>query len=173
VEGKGVAPLAGARTDQDDERRVTHMTQPRWSDDDQLQADLQQALSKADVDGAVVDAAKAAFAWRTVDEELAALTYDSLLDESAAVRSGTVELRSLAFESGSVTVELDVSPTRIVGQLVPGRQGVIVLQSPTGEVARVASDDAGYFAIAAPTEPLVRVRCTTDLGSVVTDWVRL
>jgi len=151
------------------------MTQARWSDDDQLQADLQRALSEAAVDDAVVDAAKAAFAWRTVDEELAALTYDSLLDESASVRSGsgTAELRSLAFESGSVTVELDVSPTRIVGQLVPGRQGVIVLQSPSGEVGRVSSDDAGYFAIAAPTEPLVRVRCTTDLGSVVTDWVRL
>jgi len=151
------------------------MTQARWSDDDQLQADLQRALSEAAVDDAVVDAAKAAFAWRTVDEELAALTYDSLLDEGASVRSGsgTAELRSLAFESGSVTVELDVSPTRIVGQLVPGRQGVIVLQSPSGEVGRVSSDDAGYFAIAAPTEPLVRVRCTTDLGSVVTDWVRL
>ncbi|MBO9556426.1 hypothetical protein [Cellulomonas sp.] len=151
------------------------MTQPRWSDDDQLQADLQRALTEAAVDDAVVDAARAAFAWRTVDEELAALTYDSLLDESTSVRGGggTAELRSLAFESGSVTVELDVSPSRIVGQLVPGRQGVIVLQSPTGEVGRVSSDDAGYFAIAAPTEPLVRVRCTTDLGSVVTDWVRL
>ncbi|WP_203748714.1 hypothetical protein [Cellulomonas chitinilytica] len=154
------------------------MTQPRWSDDDQLLADVQRALAAAAVDDHVLESGKAAFAWRTVDSELAELTYDSLLDDGAAVRggtseSGTVEMRSLAFEAGSVTVELDVSPTRIVGQLVPGRQGVIVLQAPTGEVGRVASDESGYFAIAAPAEPLVRVRCTTDLGSVVTDWVRL
>ena len=154
------------------------MTQPQWSDDDQLLTDLQKALADAaPADDSVVEQAKAAFVWRTVDDELASLTYDSLLADGASVRSGTSELRSLAFATGSVTgsvtVELDVSPSRIVGQLVPGRQGVIVLQSPTGEVGRVTSDEAGYFAIAAPDESLVRVRCTTDVGSVVTDWVRL
>ncbi len=49
-----------------------------WSDDDQLLEVLRDALTTArEVPPGLVAAGKAAYSWRTIDAELAALTYDS------------------------------------------------------------------------------------------------
>jgi len=50
---------------------------PEWNDDEKLIEALREAFASADdVPAAFVEAGKAAFAWRTIDAELAALTYD-------------------------------------------------------------------------------------------------
>jgi hypothetical protein len=152
------------------------MTQPRWSGDDALLRDLQDALAHgAPARDADLEAGRAAYAWRTVDEELAALTYDSLLDDGPTVRGVATAPRSLVFESGDVAVELDVLPQRLVGQLVPGAAGDVVVQSGTEVVARVRADDAGCFSVSIDPSraPLVRLRCTTGDRTVVTDWVTI
>ena len=51
-------------------------------DDEELLAALRQALrARQAVSPGFVEAGKGAFAWRTIDAELAQLTYDSLVDE--------------------------------------------------------------------------------------------
>jgi hypothetical protein len=150
------------------------MTQPGWSDDDALMADLMQALARsAPADDAVLEAGRRAFTWRTVDEELASLTYDSLLDDTALVRSGSATTRSLEFETDDVAVTVDILPRRLVGQLVPGTRGEIVVESRAGEVGRGVVDDQGCFTldVDVAADALVRLRCTTEGGTVVTDWV--
>lgn len=153
------------------------MTQPRWSgEDDALMADIRQALAQsAPGSDAVLEAGRRAFTWRTVDEELAGLTYDSLLDDGALVRGAPGAARSLLFDAEDLSMEVDILPGRLVGQLVPGVPGEIVVESRTGDVARAAADDEGCFTIAVgtTTDPLLRLRCTTALGVVVTDWVSI
>lgn len=152
------------------------MTQARWSGDDALLADLKEALTYGAPSGdADLELGRAAFAWRTVDEELARLSYDSLLDDHATTRSGAVATRSLLFAADDVSVEIDVLPRRVVGQLVPPVPGDIIVQSPAGELTRVRADDAGCFSatVDVPSDVLVRLRCITDSATVVTEWVAI
>lgn len=124
---------------------------------------------------AVTAAARAAFEWRTVDTELAELTYDSWVDdrELAGVRSSGGS-RQLTFEAPGVTVEVEmgggVAP-RLVGQVFPAHRGTIELRHRAG-VITLAVDDLGRFA--APQLPAgpVSLRCTAVAASPVeTEWV--
>lgn len=149
------------------------MTQPRWTDDDELLADLRRALGTgAAVSRHELDAARAAYTWRTVDAELATLTYDSLLDDRVLVRGAAGAPRSLVFDAADLTVELEVTPGRVVGQLVPPGPGEVVLETGSAQDAPVATDDAGCFSLSTEPGARVRLRCTTPSTTVVTDWVR-
>ena len=68
---------------------VTSVSSPRWSDDELLQ-ELRVALLEEPVDESVIRAARAAFTWRTVDDELELLYLDagSGLTAGALVRDG-------------------------------------------------------------------------------------
>lgn len=147
------------------------MTQERWDDDENLLADLRQALAFAAPGDAMVEAGRAAFTWRTVDEELANLTYDSLLDELSVVRGVDAAPRTLVFDAGSLSIELELVPGRIVGQLVPPMPGRVVVQSEETQVGRATVDTQGCFGIDVPAGTRVRLRCTTGLADVVTQWV--
>lgn len=124
---------------------------------------------------AVTAAASAAFQWRTLDAELAELTYDSWMDdrELAGVRSSGGQ-RQLTFEAPGVTVEVEVSggaSPRLVGQVVPAHPGTVELRHRTG-ITTLAVDDLGRFA--APHLPAgpVSLRCTAVADSPVeTEWV--
>ncbi|WP_258723509.1 hypothetical protein [Cellulomonas sp. NS3] len=155
------------------------MTQPRWTDDDELLADLRSALGGgapvgegAPVSARELEAARAAYTWRTVDAELATLSYDSLLDDRVLVRGAAAAPRSLVFDAADLTVELEVTAGRLVGQLVPPGPGEVVLDTQSAQEGPVATDDAGCFTLSAPPGARVRLRCTTPSGTVVTDWVR-
>lgn len=93
--------------------------------DEALLAELGRVLhERAEPPPEVIASAKELFAWRTVDTELAALTYDSLLDEEpASVRSTSQALRTLTFDADGLTIELEidtgVTGRRLLGQLVP------------------------------------------------------
>ena len=135
--------------------------------DDALLAELGEVLCMDDQPPAdVIDAAKGLFTWRTVDAELAALTFDSLLDdEPAAVRSTAVAPRLLTFEAGGTTIEVEIEVDagggrRLVGQVVPPRSGDLELVAG-GRTSRVPVDDIGRFVIALPDEPgRIRLRLT-------------
>ncbi len=127
--------------------------------DDALLAELGEVLRRDHQPPAdVIDAAKELFTWRTVDAELAALTFDSLLDdEPAAVRSTAAAPRLLTFEADGITLELEVEADaggsrRLVGQVVPPRAGDLELVVD-GRTDRVPVDDVGRFVIALPDEP--------------------
>ncbi len=146
----------------------------RFGRDEDLLAELRDALEEeARVPEGVREAAYAAYAWRTVDAELAALTYDSLLapPELAGARSHDRAVRSLTFTAGPVTVELSVEGDTLLGQLVPPKPGEVRVDLEDGPGATVDADVMGCFTLAPlPTRPF---RLAVVASGVVTDWVRL
>ena len=138
-------------------------------DDDALLAELGEVLRMYDQPPPdVTAAAKELFTWRTVDAELAALTFDSLLDdEPAAVRSTAVAPRLLTFEADGIAVELEVETEpgagrRLVGQVVPPRAGHLELVVD-GRTDRAPVDDIGRFVVGLPDEPQ-RLRLRLAVG---------
>lgn len=74
---------------------------PTWDDDDALMADLGRAIrAREEVPDRARQAARMAFAWRTVDEELMALTHDSALESATLVRGVQAGPRVVAFQLG-------------------------------------------------------------------------
>ena len=142
-------------------------------DDDVLARELGSLLRRTSpMPASVVAAARGAFAWRTVDAELAVLRADSLLEATAGVRGGAD--RQLTFEAADVSVEVDVldGGRRIVGQVVPPQAGAIDLEGPHTRSA-AAADDFGQFVLDVWNGP-ARLRFSgADGCSVVTDWVTL
>jgi hypothetical protein len=131
------------------------------------------------VPASFVAAGRAAFAWRDVDAELAALSHDSATagPDAAAVagtRAEPAQLRALTFVSSELTIELEVTADALVGQVIPPRPGRIELESPHGRSGDVRVDEVGWFAIRpVPTGP-VRPHLRTDDGALVrTEWTTL
>ena len=150
------------------------MTTPGPDEDQSLLRDLRAAVRWAGSPTPTMKAAaQAAYSWRTVDAELAALTHDSLTDESTLVRSGSAPPRTLVFESAGVSVELEQTEGGLVGQLVPPSDGEVTLQGPSGELGQASVDELGCFCFDRTPHGTVRLRCRTSSGVVVTHWVRL
>jgi len=121
-----------------------------------LSTDGDQTVSP--VPPAVRDAAAAAWAWRSVDEELAELAYDSAAEpELAGVRGGIPHHRQLTFESGDTTLEVELSGRELLGQLLPGRRVRVRLSTPDGPGAELDSDDRGRFRVAEVPSGLFRL----------------
>ena len=123
-------------------------------------------------------AAKSAFAWRTLDAELAALTYDSDIaeDAMAGMRStGTAVPRALTFEASGLTVELEVvegdGGRRLLGQLVPPQPGTVEARQ-FAATTTVEADEVGRFTVVGLQSGPVSLRCEAQGGgaAVVTDW---
>lgn len=102
----------------------------------------------------VSNAARESVAWRTIDAEIAALTYDSLLDdEPAAVRAAT-QSRILTFEIAALTVEVEVDATptgrRLLGQVMPAQVVTVELHAEVDDAVSVESDALGRFVLPLP-----------------------
>ncbi|WP_203749265.1 hypothetical protein [Cellulomonas chitinilytica] len=157
------------------------MTTSGRSDDDLLLAALGEALDANRPSDALLAAGKEAFDWRDADGELARLTYDSLLDSGAVLarRAAGSSARSLSFDSPTLTLEVEVGPSHVAGQVVPSQAAQVVLQTTAHDDRETAVDADGYFTIArgahgpSAGDELVRIRCSTATGTVVTDWVRI
>jgi hypothetical protein len=148
-----------------------------WSDDERLLAELTEAVRAADeVPGHFVDAAKAAFAWRTIDAELARLSYDSLDDEQTrmATRADEAAVRALTFMADRLTVELEITAESVLGQVVPAQPGQLLVQIGTGQQLTGSIDEIGCFVVEpVPTGPF-RLHCRTAHGDEVrTGWITL
>ncbi len=148
-----------------------------WPDDDQLLAALGEAVRAAqDVPPQFVAAGQAAYAWRTIDAELAALTYDSALSENAGqqpagTRAEPAVLRGLTFTSDRLTVEIQIGTDGLLGQIAPAQAGQAEVQLVTGTAAVVPIDSIGWFALRPAPGVAFRLRFRTGSEDVLTSWV--
>jgi hypothetical protein len=150
------------------------MTASGWDEDDDLLEELRTAVREAgQPTPAMVAAGQAAWSWATVDAELAALTHDSLVKETVGVRGASSGTRELVFEGTHLSVELEQDPDCLVGQVVPPIAGEVTLLHPGGEITRTDVDEFGRFRFDRSVTGLVRLRCATPAGVLLTDWVRL
>jgi len=146
-----------------------------WIGDDELLAELGRPDSaRFPVPQAVVDAAVAAFRWRTVDAELAALTYDSLFDDDLlAVARSDPGMRILLFESDELGIELEVDDGVVHGHLRPPQPGQVVLQTVEGHEYSTTANQCGFFRVDMSSHAPFRLRCRTARADcVVTEWTR-
>lgn len=149
--------------------------------DERLLAELRLLAGRLDPPPAeLLRAARDSYTWRTVDAELAELTYDSDLDDAAlAGVRGAGQRRLLTFEAPAVTVEVEVVAVggrrRLVGQLVPPASAELGIRHGEGSTS-VRADDLGRFAASDLPAGPVSVRCRLrgpDQQVVSTDWVAL
>jgi hypothetical protein len=147
------------------------------ADDRDLLGELGGALEEARaVPPEFLTAARGAYAWRTVDDDLAVaeLIFDSACDPAPAglLRSAGAA-RLLTFRHGAVVVEVEVGEEGIVGQLSPATGGTVTAGTTAGVYARARVDPMGYFTLApAPPGP-VRIRAVTPDFAIATTWVSL
>ena len=139
---------------------------PGDRDEPELEVELRQAAARFDpVPPALLQAAAGAFSWRTIDAELAELTFDSLVDqdELALVR-GPAQRRLLSFQAGGLAIDLEVtsasSGRELVGQLAPPQQASVEIRSGTGVVV-IEADELGGPRRAGAVRPM-SLRCRPD-----------
>lgn len=146
--------------------------------DDELAAVLTRALQETDpVPPHILEAARAAWTWRTIDEELAALVFDSATDALVGTRDRDA-VRQLTFRAGDLEIELmlvDPVARRIVGQLVPSQATTVRLQhAEAGVVAEHQADRLGRFTFdGVPAGPVRITVGGSEGGPVSTDWMLL
>jgi hypothetical protein len=140
-------------------------------------SDLERVLADALASGREVpddwrEAARAAYAWRTVDQELLTLTHDSLLEAGAAVR-GEEEPRVLEFSGAGLTLEVERDGGRLAGRLAPATPGEVTIELPTGDRHTVRADESGFFVVDGVADGLVRFTVVAGDRRLVTEWVSL
>jgi hypothetical protein len=149
---------------------VDHKAAPWWNDDDALLAALERALHPdADVPDSITRTALACYSWHQIDAELAALAYDSASDDSELTRTRTESaiLRALTFEASDLTIELEVRPDGLAGQLIAAPGSELDLQLSNGQTITISLNKHGYFKISpSPTMPF-RLRCRLPDNRIV------
>lgn len=144
-----------------------------WDDDDRLQADLGDAVrGRRAVPDRFVEVGKAAFVWRDVDADLASLQYDSAVSGlPAGVRAGPAAMRALGFEAAGTRIEVEISATAIMGQVIPARAGSVEIWADGAEPRAVELDAKGWFDLGpAPARPF-RLCVRGPAGVVLSDRV--
>jgi hypothetical protein len=131
-------------------------------DDRQLLAVLRDALAAGHeptpLPPDVLDTAVAAWSWRTVEEELAALAYDSAGDPAlAGVRGAGAHHRQLTFESPDTTLEVELADRVLLGQFLPARQARVRLSTPRGPGEELDTDGRGRFRVASVPSGVFRL----------------
>lgn len=153
------------------------MMSPSPADDEMLLARIRDAAGEP---GAMAEAirrlARTAYATRDRDPGrlLARLSYDSLLEDTGSVRgAGGEDRRVVTFAAPTLSVEIEVTGDRLLGQVVPPAPVAVEMMTPDGVVGRADADDEGCFTLPAPQSVPVRFGCRTGGELVLTDWVRL
>jgi hypothetical protein len=142
------------------------------TDDEGLMEELARAMSQViEVPEHRREAARAAFSWRTIDEELLALTHDSLEHADTAVR-GALDVRTLGFESDGLSLELEVDGDRVFGQVLDAEVDVVEVESVGAAMQTSPVDASGVFSVVVPTGP-VRFGVRTDGVLRRTPWIVL
>ena len=146
------------------------------SDDDRFLAELGEAMRAARaVPDSFVQAGKSAFAWHDVDSELARLVSDSAAEDSqvsAGMRSERAVLRSLTFATAELTIDVDVQPDALRGQVAPPQAGTVQVRGQGVTVQDFPIDEVGWFVIRpVPTGPYrLSIRLANGL-TALTDWI--
>jgi hypothetical protein len=152
------------------------VTLHRWDDDQQILDDLSGAVREAaSLAGTIAEYGRGAYAWRTVDRDLllACLDFDPSLEPVRDLRSDAGDAQVLVFTASVLSLELEVMPGRVVGQIVPPGPGEIRVEAADGVTFHIEADDVGFFELPTMPHGPVRLRCDTPTGRLVTDWVRL
>ncbi len=148
---------------------------PDGIEDDRLLAALREALeARRAVPPELIRASESAYTWLNIDTELAQLTYDSSTDRSEApvLRAETASIRSLTFTSPHLTIELEVTDSALLGQVIPMQAGTIEVQDRSGESRSVPVDDLGCFSVSPIPAGQFRMRCRAAGGlDVATGWI--
>jgi hypothetical protein len=157
-------------------------TNPDEAADLELLSELRAAAAHIDpVPEAVIEAARASWTWRTIDAELAELTYDSWTEdkELAGVRGAAAATsRLLSFEARDVALELEIDvegdQRRVLGQIVPPQPGVVEVHHRRGSEL-VEADTVGRFSVASIAPGLFRltVRPSGMQQEVATAWIQV
>jgi hypothetical protein len=152
---------------------------PDPREDERLLELLRQAAGRFDPPpAAVVEAARASLTWRTIDAELAALSFDSAVDRAAVAVRGKGGSRLLTFVAPGLNIEVEVAPVgerrRLTGQLVPPQPARIDIRH-AGGITTVEADRLGRFGADAISAGPVSLRCrpgdAPDAPAVVTEWI--
>lgn len=141
--------------------------------DEKLMSLLEDALAQ---EAAVPEhrrtAARGAFAWRTIDDELLTLTHDALVGADSGVRAGgQLEARIVSFEGSVASLELELVGDRVTGQVQPARACTITAQSTSGDGPVIEVDDSGFFEADAPSERPVRWRIEIGGWVLISPWL--
>lgn len=140
-------------------------------------AQLREALRPVPGAGSVAELARAAYTFRTMEAELAALvTGDDdagQLGESAgALARFRGEPRVLVFRAADGWMEIEHVDGDLVGQVVPACVCDLVVESADGNSSGCTIDELGCFIVSLPSTGPVRLRLTgQNIATVVTDWV--
>src|SRR4051794_41443207 len=133
-----------------------------WNDDDELQELLREALAEQrDTPARFVEAGKASFAWRSIDAELAALSYDSVGDASALAgvrQTDHAAIRELTFAFRDATVHVQIARGGLHGQVVPPRRGEAELHGGGRPVGTTGGDEQGWCSFGPLPPPAFRLR---------------
>lgn len=141
---------------------------PPEPDDDQLMDELRAAVDAMDpVPDRLIEGAKAAFVWRTIDQELAHLQYDSLAGSEVLVRSGSAV--HLSFATSEAAIEIEIGDDTLTGQVVPPASAVRILFR-SGEHIEAPCDPSGQFSVDRPGSGPIRLVAVLPAGDVVTEW---
>jgi hypothetical protein len=147
--------------------------------DEVLLAALHEAVAAREaVPPDFVAAAKDAYAWHSIDAELAQLTYDSRQEAAAAsLRSEPASIRALSFASANLSIEIEITGDTMLGQLIPARPGTVEIQVPDADTVTISVDEAGCFTVDPKPHSPFRLRCHTGhtgtQTDVLTGWVTL
>ncbi len=150
--------------------------EPHTLDDDAMLALLGEALagSQNNQTAALLEGARAAFTFLTMEQELASLVYDSLLeDESVGAARATDIARTVVFETGEVSVQIEITQSGMIGQVVPAGEGTVTAEAPDGRRTHVVTDELGCFTLETPGRGPVRLHITTHGVKAVTEWTDL
>jgi hypothetical protein len=148
-----------------------------WESDEALLVRLGAVLDELDpTPPEVVTEARALFGLRRLDEELAELVRDSAEDRGGllAVR-GEGDVRLISFETGPVTVELQVTERGAVRDLVAQVTGTALVRAEieTSAGRRDVPIEDSLFTVEDVPAGLLRLRLHTAAGrQLVTSWVR-
>ena len=143
-----------------------------FDDNEAMLRDLKDALAD---ERAVTEraraAARAAFTWRTIDEELLDLDHDS--ESADLLVRGVATARVLGFRGRELTLEVEFDRGQLTGQVIPGRVCQVSVVTPTGNRWEVQSDESGVFT--RPLDVSGPVRFVLDVGGHTqgTAWVIL
>jgi hypothetical protein len=146
------------------------------SSDDELMERLRRIAQAIDAPPELVaETAHAAFATRRLDEELATLLHDSELASPQQVRGAPAGLRSLAFETAAVDLQLQIemaAGTVTLSGVVSGATGDATIETAAASYT-AGIDNRGWFRVGDMPPGAVRVHVTAADGTrVATSWIR-
>jgi hypothetical protein len=141
------------------------------ADDVALLDELRLAVAAVDpLPPRLLETARAAYAWRTVDEDLARLQFDSLASSEVLVRSTGVQGVHLSFATDQASIEVQVVGGSIVGQVAPAGAVDISLLLGSGRRIGTVCDDLGQFTFDPKPSGPIRLVVHLAAGEVVTEW---